>query len=120
MLTSCLPTVDSFNGNIIAFIIGGNPWQHSGSPGRIDTDEGWSPCWKTTGKNDQYVLYNFLFKSSHIHQNFIRASTFFVRIKSFKTSRKESFRTYVTWTVPQSILTLSKDTCFDTHNYYII
>ena len=24
-------------------------------------------CWETTGKHDQYVLYNFLFKLSHTH-----------------------------------------------------
>ena len=62
-------------------------------------------------KHDQYVLNNFLFKLSHIHHKSMRASTFYVSYKSFKTSRKESFRTYMTWTVPQPIRTLSKDTC---------
>ena len=68
-------------------------------------------CWKTTGKHNQYVLYNFLFKSSHIQQKSICASTFYVSYKSFKTSRKASEKTYVTWTVPQPIWPLSKDRC---------
>ena len=28
-------------------------------------------CWKTTGKHDQYVLNNFLFKSSHMFRKVI-------------------------------------------------